>query len=147
MENRGKRGKFVGPSALVEEENMEFGYKKLDVWHLAINLASVVFEINNKFPTSIQFTLGNQLLRSSISVSSNIAEGVSRSYKQETLRFLNIAWASLMECSSQIELGKINNLISADDFMKIMPIFDKTASKLLGLMKYYKSGSRGGSPE
>ena len=114
---------------------MEFGYKKLDVWKQSIDLAKIIINLNKELDKNLQYTLGSQMLRSAISVSSNIAEGVSRSSNQEKIRFLNISYASLMECNSQCELLRENfqGLMIKLDFL-----FEQIAFKLIGLSDFYK---------
>ena len=56
--------------------------------------------------------LQSQLQRAAVSVASNIAEGLSRKTDKEQLRFVEIAYSSLIETYAQIsisqELGYIN---------------------------------------
>lgn len=49
-----------------------------------------------------QFTIGTQIIRASISISSNIAEGFGRNSDSQILNFLNIANGSCCEVISQL---------------------------------------------
>lgn len=60
------------------------------------------------------FGLKNQLLRSTLSVSSNIAEGFGRTYNKEFIRFLRIAVGSLYEAQSQLIFANKVGEISID---------------------------------
>jgi four helix bundle protein len=57
-----------------------FGFEKLDAWEKA-GLCGRGYEVTKTFPAEERFGLTNQLRRSSVSVSSNFAEGSSRSSK------------------------------------------------------------------
>ena len=51
---------------------------------------------------SDQMTIGHQLLRATISISSNIAEGFGRNSDPQIINFLNIAHGSCCEAISQL---------------------------------------------
>jgi len=69
----------------------EYNFEKLEIWKLAIQLAVNVYKTTKKFPASEKFGLVSQLRRSSSSISSNIAEGVSRFSTKDKARFIEIA--------------------------------------------------------
>ena len=78
-----------------------FNFEKLEVWQKAIDFGDLVYLETRRFPSDEQFGLTNQLRRAATSVSSNIAEGSSRSSKNEFARFTEIAAGSLFEVVSQ----------------------------------------------
>lgn len=53
-------------------------------------------------PKEDRFTIGQQLIRSAISIPSNIAEGFGRNSDAQILNFLNIANGSCCEAISQL---------------------------------------------
>ncbi len=82
-------------------------FKELIVWQKARDLAVAVYKLTEKFPRSELYGLSNQMRRSAISISSNIAESFHRFHKKEKKRFLYIAFSSGSELESQIEIAKI----------------------------------------
>jgi four helix bundle protein len=56
-----------------------FNFEKLEVWNEAIAFADTVYMITKAFPDDERFGLTNQMRRVAVSISSNIAEGSSRS--------------------------------------------------------------------
>jgi four helix bundle protein len=74
-----------------------FGFEKLDVWQRAIDYAGIVYQVTRSFPNDERFGLANQLRRSAVFVSSNIAGGSSRSSTMDFGCFLEIAYGSLLE--------------------------------------------------
>ncbi|MCX7826214.1 MAG: four helix bundle protein [Verrucomicrobiae bacterium] len=79
-------------------------YKRVEdlpVWQEAIKLAEGVFDLteNPKFPCSV--SLRDQIERSSMSVSDNIAEGFERGTTNKLLAFLYVARGSAGETRSQ----------------------------------------------
>ena len=88
-----------------------YSYKNLNVYQDAKAFVVAVYKLLDSFPDTEKFALCNQIRRAAISVTSNIAEGVSRTSNKEKIHFLEIAYASMMEVDSQldvsIELGYI----------------------------------------
>ncbi len=82
------------------------------------------------FPNEERFALANQIQRAAVSVVSNIAEGSSRTSYKEQIRFMEIAYGSLMELYSQLCVSLDINLISSKDFetkdMEIKEISNKS---------------------
>ena len=68
-----------------------FNFEKLEVWQKAIDFGDLIYLETRRFPSDERFGLTNQLRRAATSVSSNIAEGSSRSSKNEFARFTEIA--------------------------------------------------------
>jgi four helix bundle protein len=71
-----------------------YSFEKLDVWQEARKLVKEIYIVSDLFPTSEKFGLTNQIRRASVSVVSNIAEGVSRFSPKEQIRFIEIAYGS-----------------------------------------------------
>ncbi len=91
-------------------------YKKYDVWIASINLNVAIYALTESFPDNEKFGLISQIRRCSVSISSNIAEGASRTSGKEFSRFLEIAQGSCFELETQIIISKHLNLITADQF-------------------------------
>jgi four helix bundle protein len=86
-------------------------HKKLKVWKESIDLVKLIYDLTKTFPKEEEFGLKSQLRRASISVPSNIAEGLTRKSKADKLHFLNIANASLSEIDTQLEISLILKFI------------------------------------
>ena len=78
-----------------------FNFEKLEVWQKAIDFADLIYNETRRFPAEERFGLTNQLRRAAVSISSNIAEGSSRSSKTDFARFTEIAAGSVFEAVSQ----------------------------------------------
>ncbi len=110
-----------------------FGFEKLDVWHKAIELADQVYDVSLKFPDYEKFGLANQVRRASVSISSNIAEGSGRGSNPDFVRFIRIAYGSLMEVVSQLKLAERRNYVSSDRTRVIFELCEQVARMLSGL--------------
>ncbi len=82
-------------------------FKDLIVWQKSRDLAVKVYKVSENFPRSELYGLTNQMRRSVISISSNIAESYHRFHNKEKQRFLSIAFGSGSELESQVEIAKI----------------------------------------
>lgn len=77
-------------------------FEQLISWQKSADLAQHVYSITKQFPNSEKFALTDQIQRSVVSVSANIAEGFGRTSKAEKLQFYNIAYGSLLETKSHL---------------------------------------------
>ena len=79
-------------------------FEDLPVWNDAIELAVPVYALTAKPEFKSQWSLKDQLERSAVSVSNNIAEGFERGTNNELLAFLYIARGSAGEVRSMTYL-------------------------------------------
>lgn len=66
------------------------------------------------------YTLRSQIIRSGVSIPSNIAEGTGRYSQKEFKRYIEIALSSCFELETQILILNENNLISDYDFTNLL---------------------------
>lgn len=76
-------------------------YRKLRVWHEAIELAVEVHSLTRTFPSDERFNLISQMNRAGVSVGSNIGEGAGRGSNGEFIQFLGYANGSCIEVLTQ----------------------------------------------
>lgn len=76
---------------------MSYDLREFKVWIKAREFRREVSKVARKFPPEERYLLVQQLLRSSRSVSANIAEGHGRFHRQENIQFCRIARGSLSE--------------------------------------------------
>jgi len=80
-------------------------YKELIVWQKSMQLVTDIYLASELFPKSEMFGLASQLKRAAVSVPSNIAEGQGRDSTKEFLYHLSVAYGSLMESETQIQIA------------------------------------------
>jgi four helix bundle protein len=112
-----------------------FNFEKLEVWQKAIDFADLVYKETQAFPSEERFGLTNQLRRAAVSVSSNIAEGSSRSSKTDFARFTEIAAGSVFEAVSQTFIARRQGFFSEDPFRNIYADAEQLSRMLSGLRK------------
>lgn len=111
-------------------------YRDLNAWISARQLCAEVYSLTQKFPSSEQFGLTNQLRRAVVSVASNIAEGHGRQYKKETIQFLYTSKGSLNEVETQLILATDLKFLKEDELNKVLATLDSTRKQLLGFIKF-----------
>ena len=77
-------------------------FEDLEIWQKARELCKKIRGITQTTSLERDFSLKDQILRSSGSVMDNIAEGFERDGKKEFMNFLYIAKGSLGETRSQV---------------------------------------------
>ena|SRR5918996_151210 len=112
-----------------------FNFEKLDVWQKAIDFADVIYNETRAFPAEERFGLTNQIHRASVSISSNIAEGSSRSSKNDFARFTEIAAGSVFEVVSQAFVARRQGFLSEDQFRQIYDDAEEQSRMLSGLRR------------
>ena len=109
-------------------------FRNLKVYIQAKELVKQVYELLNRFPREEQFALCDQLRRAVISIPSNIAEGSGRNSQKDQAHFYSIAYGSLMETFSQLDVACDLGYISKDEFYKLEVIINEEAKMLSGLI-------------
>ena len=112
-----------------------FNFEKLDVWHKALDFADLVYTGTRSFPSDERFGLTNQMRRAAVSVSSNIAEGSSRSSKTDFGRFIEISTGSLFEVVSQAFIAERQGFLTKEQFQKLYRAAEEQSRMQSGLRK------------
>jgi four helix bundle protein len=112
-----------------------FNFEKLDVWNEAIAFADSVYTITRSFPSDERFGLTNQMRRAAVSISSNIAEGSSRSSRADFARFIEIATGSIFEVVSQATIAKRQAFLSEADYAALYAGAERQSKMLSGLKR------------
>ncbi|MBV8389100.1 MAG: four helix bundle protein [Mucilaginibacter sp.] len=113
-------------------------FTELETWKQAREIRIFVSEITKKFPLEEKFRLTNQIIRSSRSIASNIAEGHGRFHYQDNIRFCIIARGSLSETLDHFIVARDENLISEDIFNSFQIKYDKALNLLNGYIQFIK---------
>jgi four helix bundle protein len=81
-------------------------YRRLDVFHLADDLAIEMYRFTAHFPDSERYGLAGQMRRAAVSAPANIVEGAERSTQKDFLRHLDIAAGSAAEARYLLSLSR-----------------------------------------
>ncbi len=111
-------------------------FEDLIAWQKARVLDKEVFMLVSKSKIDKDYSLKDQILRSSGSVMDNIAEGFERSGKREFIQFLAIAKGSCGELRSQFYRAFDREYITEINFEKIKALCVEESKIINGLITY-----------
>jgi len=109
-------------------------FTDLKTWQEAHKVVLDVYQITKKFPKEELFGLSNQMRRSAVSVTSNIAEGFGRNTFKDKVHFFYQARGSMTELRNQFIIAKDIGYISIPEYSKIEGTIDISQRLLHGLI-------------
>lgn len=115
----------------------KYNYKDLDLYKAAKDLVLSVYALLRKFPREEQYALCDQLRRAVISIPSNLAEGSGRTSAKDQAHFVEIAYGSLMETYSQLQVAVDLGYIETEQMEQNAPVVVELRNKLSALRKSY----------
>ena len=114
---------------------VKFRFQDLKIWHLAIEIADVLFDIADELERKKLFRFAEQLRGSGMSMSNNIAEGSGSSSKKEFKNFLNIARRSTFENANILILLGRRDLITSNQQDENLNKLDKLCRQITNFIK------------
>jgi four helix bundle protein len=118
-----------------------FGYRKLIAYQNGKEVVKRTYRLLKKFPSDEKHAMCNQLRRASVSITSNIAEGVNRFSVKDKSLFIEMSYGSLMEVSSQFEIAEELGYITTEERMSMDLLIEEEARLLSGLQNSYKQST------
>ena len=110
-------------------------HRKLEAFHLADGLATMVYRATRGFPRDEVFGLTAQMRRSAVSVPANIVEGCARRSERDYARFLDISFGSVREIGYFIDLAVRLNDIAGEVADELRRSQSRTAAALAALIR------------
>ncbi|MFZ5820972.1 MAG: four helix bundle protein [Chloroflexota bacterium] len=120
------------------------GLKRLQVWVRAKDFALAVYKrVLPVLPPEEKWNLNQQLRRSSLSISANIAEGYGRFYYQDNVRFCYNARGSLEETLSHLIFAFEVEFIPESLYKELESEGEEIDKMLNGYIGYLKKSKQG----
>ena len=113
-------------------------YKNLEAWKKAMLLVKKVYLLIKKYLKEEIFALTSQTKRAAVSVPANIAEGIGRNFKKDTIQFLHIARGSLYELDTLLNIAFMTETVSENDCLSFTNEVDELIKVLNGLIRSYE---------
>ena len=108
-------------------------YRDLLVWQRAMDAVIRIYELTRQFPSHEKFGLASQLQRAAVSVPANIAEGHGRKATAVFINHLSIAYGSLMEVETHIQIAERLGYIIHSTATALLSDLDELGRMLTGL--------------
>jgi len=110
-------------------------YRDLDVWWEAMDFVVECYRMTGAFPKSEVYGLASQLQRAAVSIPANIAEGQGRQHDKEFLQHLAIAYGSLAEVETHIQIARRLEYVDGEKENQMLERAARIGRMLNGLRK------------
>ena len=95
---------------------LKHNFKNLKVWQKSVDSAVKVYEVTKLFPSEERFGITSQMRRSSVSVSSNIAEGTAKNTSKSFANALDISLGESFELETQAMIANRVGILNDNNF-------------------------------
>ena len=110
-------------------------FRDLEVWKKGMEIVKDIYVTSSTFPKQELYGLSSQMKRSSVSIPSNIAEGLNRFHNKEYKQFLYIALGSCAELETIIEIAAELKYINEHKKKSLLEKLDHESRMLSKLIK------------
>ena len=114
-------------------------FRNYKVWQDAVAYATDIYKVTNEMPWFEKKGLCDQLQRAAVSISSNIAEGVSKPSDLEFAKFLDTALGSAFEVETQLTIANNVGYVNNELFNKLLTALFEIEKQLNGLIHSLRS--------
>jgi four helix bundle protein len=111
-------------------------FEDLEIWRLAREICQKIEFLIQNTNLKTNYSLKDQIDRSSGSIMDNIAEGFERNGNREFIQFLSIAKGSAGEVKSQSYRAFDKKLISEEQHLKLNETVELVKNKIGAMMNY-----------
>ena len=113
-------------------------FEDMPVWQAAMDLADAVYDVTESEAFRGRYSLTDQMERSALSISSNIAEGYERGTRNELIAFLYIARGSCRELRSQLAFCLRRKLASPEKHAQLRELCLSVSRQLAAFAAYLR---------
>jgi len=106
-----------------------------------MQLVDEIYKLTRSLPKDEIYRLTSQIKRASVSIPCNIAEGIGRNYKRDTIQFLHISRGSLYEVETLLEITRMTALITEEKCKQLSELIEECLKILNGLIGYYEKSN------
>jgi len=116
-------------------------FEDLEVWQKSREFAKEIYAISRESHLSRDFILRDQIIRSAISIISNIAEGFERGGTGEFVQFLSVAKGSAGELRSQLYIVLDQGYIDENKFKELFEMNTAISRMISRLIEYLRKSN------
>ncbi len=122
-------------------------FEELECYKLARQLRKEVSKFCKTLPREEEYRLKDQTIRSSRSVTANIAEGYGRHHHQENIQFCRIARGSLTETLDHLIVALDDEYLAEEEYALLRALLENAWKVLNGYISYLKRCASDGVPK
>ncbi len=111
-------------------------FTDLTAYKLSFDLSNLVWDTVIEWDYFTKDTIGKQLVRSTDSISANIAEGFGRYTKKDKIHFYRYSFGSLKETKSWLDKSIKRDLINKKQYDEFNVFIEKLPKEINTLIKY-----------
>ncbi|UKN02797.1 four helix bundle protein [Paracrocinitomix mangrovi] len=111
-------------------------FTELQAWKEGRIFRNTIREFVQTLPKNEEYRLKDQIIRSSRSVTNNIAEGHGRFHYQENIQFCRAARGSLTETKDHLIIALDHEYINQNEFDDLMSQYEKCIKILNGYINF-----------
>lgn len=111
-------------------------FEDLDCYKAGRELRKIISRWARTLPKDEQFRLKDQIIRSSCSITANIAEGFGRHHPQENLQFCRQSRGSLMETLDHLNTALDDDLLGPVEYERLRGQWNQVRALLGGYISY-----------
>ena len=112
--------------------------EELKVHNLSQSFSDSVWFMIEKWENFPKFGIGKQITNAADSISSNIAEGYGRYFIKENINFCFYSRGSILETKNWLQKSVRRNLVSQEEYDRLMMQLEIIHKKLNGYIKVLK---------
>lgn len=111
-------------------------FEDVEGWQMARDVSKRIYQLADSTPLAKDFSLKDQMLRSSGSIMDNIAEGFDAGSNREFIRFLQYSKRSCSELQSQLYRGLDQSYLDDNGFQSLFDLIGQAKSKFGAFIQY-----------
>lgn len=111
-------------------------FKELKVWQESKDLAVRIYHLTADGELLKDYGLKDQMRRSAVSISSNIAEGDDLETDKQSIKHFFIARGSMAELRTQLSISREIGYLSLNQYNELEMECNKISAMLTNLIKY-----------
>lgn len=121
-------------------------FEELECYKLARKLRKEISRFCKTLPREEEYRLKDQIIRSSRSVTANIAEGYGRHHHRENMQFCRTARGSLTETLDHLIVALDDEYLIDEEYITMRELLENTWKVLNGYIAYQKRCASAGVP-
>ena len=118
----------------------KYYFEKLTVWQNARILVKRIYYLTESFPVRERFGITDQTRRAALSISANIAEGMSRRTNKDKSRFINQAYSSGIEVLNFLILSVDLDYLKEEEYLNLREKIELITNQLGALTERLEKG-------